>query len=520
MPQRNSMGRLMAAAMLGCFFSPLVAVNALAHGTVTPFPKQVQDGVPLTNLTSTGEADTQVVYRIEVPAGTQSIKVSTSGGTGDCDLYLRFGAHPDLDQSLYDASSTQYGNDESVTFTNPTPGVWFIGLHAPESYTGVRLSLTTTLAPGSIPLPRFSPGPGVFGNFARISMRSPLAGASILYTLDGSEPGLLSPVARGLITVTTDTTLRARLRTRSGALGPIASADYWVFSDSEVVSLQSGLSIDHLCGSNSSRRYFKITVKAGETLTVQAEGGTGSTSLQVRYGAPPVVRPSVSSDAVWTGAKKVQIKGTKAGDYYILLQGRGNFSNRSLTAISVTDLPDLVAWAPSLNPYITTETFSPVSCEVEEGMTTAGSHRLLRFTTESRNIGGNDIVMPSPIDNPYFEYQACHGHYHFKGFASYRLLDKDGNVAKVGSKVSFCLLDVLRWNRSAAAKPKYDCDHQGIQAGWSDLYDSGLPGQWVEIDGLAAGNYQLEITMNPERILEESDYTNNVTVVPVVIPAP
>lgn len=491
----------------------------MAHGTVTPFPKRIQDGIPLTNLSSPA-ADVQTVYRIEVPTGVGSIKLSTSGGTGDCDIYLRFGAHPDLEERIYDYSSKGYTNTETVTVNNPQAGVWYVGLNASEAYSGVKLSLVTTLNPGSIPLPRFTPGAGVFGGSAKISFKSPLAGASILYTLDGSDPNLLSPVAKSPITLTSDTTVRARLRTRSGALGPIATADYWVYSDSEIVDLQSGVSVDHLCGSTYSRRYFKITVPAGNKLTVQAEGGTGATSLQVRFGAPPVLRPYRSVDAIWTGSKKVQVNETKAGDYYILLEGRGSFSNRSIVAYSSSNLGDLVVWAPTLEPYITTESFDPDSCEVVEGMTTAGTHRLLRFSTESRNVGGADIVLPSPIGNPNFEYQECHGHYHFKGFASYRLLDKDGNVAQTGKKVSFCLLDVLRWNNSAAQFGKYDCDHQGIQAGWSDIYDSGLPGQWVEIDGLPAGNYQLEITMNPSHVIVEGDYTNNTTVIPVVIPAP
>lgn len=497
----------------------LLPQHSMAHGEVTPFPKLVQDGIPLTNLSST-EPDHQTVYRFVVPAGVSAIKLTTTGGRGDCDLYLRYGVHPDLEEGLYQASSRGSANSESITYNNPEPGVWYVGVHSYATYSGVRLSLTTPLAPGSIPVPRFTPGSGVFGGSAQVSFKSPLAGASVLYTLNGSDPDLLSPVAKGFLTLTSDTTIRARLKTRSGALGPIATADYTVHPDGEIQTLQSGISVDHLCGSNTSRRYFKITVPAGNTLTVQAEGGTGSTSLQVRFGAPPVVRPARTTDAVWTGSKKVEIKGTKAGDYYILLEGRGAFTGRSLIAVSSTLLPDLIAWGPRLQPYITNESFDAASCEVQEGMITAGAHRLLRFTTESRNVGGADIVLPSPEGNPNFEYQECHGHYHFKGFASYRLLDSNDNVVQLGNKVSFCLLDVVRWSNTAPRNPIYTCDNQGIQDGWSDIYDSGLPGQWVEIDGIPAGNYQLEVTMNPGNVIVEGDYTNNVTKIPVRIPAP
>lgn len=508
---------ILRAVVIFGFLASLPVV--MAHDEVTPFPKLVQDGIPLINLAST-EPDGLTVYRFVVPSGVSSIRLSTFGGIGDCDLYLRFGAHPDLEEKLYDAYSTRYTNNDSITFNNPQAGVWYVGLYAATSYSGVRLTLNTTLLPGSIPLPRFTPGSGVFGGTARVTLLSPLAGATILYTLNGSDPDLFSPVARTPVTLTSNTTLRARLRTRTGSLGPIATANYTVFPESEIQSLQSGVSVDHLCGSNTSRRYFKITVPAGNILTVQAEGGTGSTTLQVRFGAPPVTRPTTSIDTVWSGSTKVVIQNTKAGDYHILLEGRVPFTNRSLVAVTATTLPDLVAWGPTLNPYITNESFEPSSCEVQEGMITPGAHRLLRFTTESRNVGASDLVVPSPQGNPNFEYQACHGHYHFKGFASYRLLDANDNVVQLGNKVSFCLLDVVRWNNTAARTPIYTCNRQGIQDGWSDIYDSGLPGQWVVIDGVPAGNYQLEVTMNPSRILVEGDYSNNVTKIPVTIPAP
>jgi len=126
--------------------------------------------------------------------------------------------------------------------------------------------------------------------------------------------------------------------------------------------------------------------------------------------------------------------------------------------------------------------------------------------------------MASPEGNPNFEFHACHGHYHFAGFASSRILDLEGNTVREGYKVSFCLLDSIRWDRKAEFRSRYDCDNQGIQTGWGDLYDSGLPGQWVEIGDLAPGNYQLELTINPDGILEEENRDNNNVRIPVTIP--
>ena len=46
--------------------------------------------------------------------------------------------------------------------------------------------------------------------------------------------------------------------------------------------------------------------------------------------------------------------------------------------------------------YEKIEAFTEEDCEVQEGMITAGTHRLLRFSTESRNIGGADLVLAPP----------------------------------------------------------------------------------------------------------------------------
>jgi hypothetical protein len=179
----------------------------------------------------------------------------------------------------------------------------------------------------------------------------------------------------------------------------------------------------------------------------------------------------------------------------------------------------LIVWQPILDPYLSTETFETGMCEVEEGLITVGTHRLLRFSTETRNVGGGDMIVPKPADRPdLFEFQECHGHYHFLGFASYRLLNSLNQEVAEGRKVSFCLLDTIRWDPSSSPLPKYTCDNQGIQAGWSDIYDSGLPGQWIDVTGVLAGTYTLEITMNPDQIIEEADYTNNTTSIQVEIP--
>jgi len=157
-------------------------------------------------------------------------------------------------------------------------------------------------------------------------------------------------------------------------------------------------------------------------------------------------------------------------------------------------------------------------CEVVEGCETVGPHTLLSFTTETRNIGAGDLIMGDPSTNSLFYWATCHQHYHFEQFAEYNLLDLSNNIVATGHKVGFCLEDVYQWNVSADSTPEYDCDFQGIQAGWSDVYGDSLPGQWIDITDVTPGDYTLEITVNSQQTVVEADYSNNTIRVPVSIP--
>jgi len=192
----------------------------------------------------------------------------------------------------------------------------------------------------------------------------------------------------------------------------------------------------------------------------------------------------------------------------------------AVASAATSGLPDLILWGESCSPRITTMVFSSSACEVGEGCAVAGSRRLLRFNTETRNIGAGDLYLGDPEGNPLFEYASCHNHYHFQGFATYRLVNSAGTVLAAGNKVGFCLEDIEPWSSSANSNPLYTCANQGIQAGWADIYNSTLPCQWIDVTGLPAGVYILEMVIDPNNRLAESNDSNNVVRVSVVMDGP
>ncbi|MBK7997586.1 MAG: hypothetical protein IPK15_02330 [Verrucomicrobia bacterium] len=183
--------------------------------------------------------------------------------------------------------------------------------------------------------------------------------------------------------------------------------------------------------------------------------------------------------------------------------------------------PDLIVWPDTLNPVIVNRDYPVTSCDVVEGCALPGPRRYLIFTTETRNIGDADIVLGDPSRNPNFVFAPCHGHYHFSDFADYRLVNSAGQQVAIGLKSGFCLEDVSRFDTTTgSAIARYDCQNQGIQRGWADVYSRNLPCQWVDITGVPAGLYMLEIEVNPIGRLPERTRTNNVTRMSLVIDGP
>jgi hypothetical protein len=180
-------------------------------------------------------------------------------------------------------------------------------------------------------------------------------------------------------------------------------------------------------------------------------------------------------------------------------------------------------------------TFAPEDCELQpdEGLVGGpGPRRLLTFATVIRNEGDGDLSIGAPgaplapWTTADFHFSPCHGHTHFTAdWIAYRVRDLSGAVVGSGHKQGWCIEDALDadGNPLRPGQARYSCGFMGISASRGDLYPEGLPGQWVDITGLAPGDYWLEVEVNPSgdpRFGEPDDRrANNTVAVLVRIPA-
>jgi hypothetical protein len=189
-------------------------------------------------------------------------------------------------------------------------------------------------------------------------------------------------------------------------------------------------------------------------------------------------------------------------------------------------LPDLIvdAKATQNSWRVKQELLTGVLCSVEEGNITPGDRRLIRFTVSTPNIGDADVYVGSPLKHMdpngdgnfadadgMFEFASCHNHFHFKHYATYRLIDAKSGQEWRAAKRGFCMLDTDPYNNNTgdgnrnylSCGTKEVDGFQGISVGWADSYVWQLAGQYFVLDGgdgqalVPPGAYYIEIHVNP-----------------------
>lgn len=118
-------------------FSGVTLVGSYDGGTTPPPGGNDPIDVSASNIVVNYGQWTRYYY--DLPAGYSNLTVSISGGVGDADLYVRYGAESTASQ--YDCRPYKSGNNETCTFQNPQDGRWYLDLYGYSAASGITLRL-------------------------------------------------------------------------------------------------------------------------------------------------------------------------------------------------------------------------------------------------------------------------------------------------------------------------------------------------------------------------------------------
>ncbi|MEK0160238.1 pre-peptidase C-terminal domain-containing protein [Pseudoalteromonas piscicida] len=112
--------------------------------------EELTNGQPRTGIS--GAAKEQMFFTLDVPADATSLNFTTSGGSGDADLYVKYGSRPTLNS--YDCNSTTSTSNESCDISNIQAGKYYVMVEAWNQISGVTLTGTYSSTGGTQPIDR------------------------------------------------------------------------------------------------------------------------------------------------------------------------------------------------------------------------------------------------------------------------------------------------------------------------------------------------------------------------------
>jgi vibriolysin len=140
-----------AASQLGYTTAEIASVtaawNAVGVGSVVTPPTSagaLTNNVAKTALSAATGA--QALYTLVVPAGATNLTFTTTGSTGDLDLYVQFGSAPTT--SVYTCQSTGPTATEKCTISSIQAGTYYVLLNSYAAYSGVTLTGSYTAGSG------------------------------------------------------------------------------------------------------------------------------------------------------------------------------------------------------------------------------------------------------------------------------------------------------------------------------------------------------------------------------------
>ncbi len=311
--------------------------------------------VELTNGTSVsglaGAAGEELHYRVVVPVGAMQLELALAGGSGDADLYVRFG-QPATPQA-YDERPYLTGSDEAVHIAAPTAGTWYAMVRGYRAFDGVAINASYVGAGGGSAaevLRNGEPMRDIAGQRAETHTYRfdvPAGSSTLRFEMSGGSGDADLYVRYGAAPTTSTYDYRPYLSGNTERVVPAAATSgtwyamvrgYSAFAGVALVArrddaagedgvLSNGVAIESLQGVQGDERYFTVDVPSGiEGLTIAMGGGSGDADLYVRA-LSQVSTSQYDYRPYRTGNEEsVHVATPTAGRWYVLVRGYRAFS--------------------------------------------------------------------------------------------------------------------------------------------------------------------------------------------------
>ncbi len=182
----KSTARAFPATCSQCGTGIVDANAALNGGGGGGGPTALTNGVPVTGLS--GATGSQKFFTLVVPAGATGLKFEMSGGTGDADMYVKFGSAPTT--SVYDCRPYLNGNTETCNIATAQAGTYHVMLNGYSAYSGVTLKGSFTTGGGGACAVGFTEYTGTFTGVGQSQYKPTSSGYSS--TISGTHSGRLT----------------------------------------------------------------------------------------------------------------------------------------------------------------------------------------------------------------------------------------------------------------------------------------------------------------------------------------
>ena len=277
------------------------------EGDIPPSNDVLENGVAKTGIS--GSAKQQLFYTLSVPENATDLVFTTTGGTGDADLYVKFGAKPSLTTS--DCKSTSSGNNETCSISNAQVGTYYVLVEAWSAISGVSL-IGSFVEDSTVP-----PNDTLLENGISKTELNASTGEELVFTMDvpqsasdisfvmsggsgdadmyvkfGSAPSDSNydcrPYKNGnsesCEVTSSGGTYYVRLKAYSTFAGLSLTGSYSEGSTGNNDPIND--SVDNVSISQGQWQRYTQVIPAGYTdMTISISGGTGDADLYIRHGA-------------------------------------------------------------------------------------------------------------------------------------------------------------------------------------------------------------------------------------------